>query len=317
MTTPPFGSDGVNMRLGTLLPRAVVIALIWVLATAAFTFAADKTQLVSGATPKPDPAAAQPPDLTVPSVTGQAFVFAKGMLEDSGFAWHVVGSVHGYAGNQVIAQSPAAGTRVVDTGAPTVVLNLVRGKYAENGVPEDTPSYTGTAIKLPGVTAPAAPKSKPAKKPVTKKPSRKPVTKKPSRKPVTKKPSRKPVTKKPAKKPKAVKKQTVKASAKRPPAFESPRAPEEPLDEIPLTARAGQLAAWIDSRPKRTNRNVQHWLYQHAWIVTGAEFGWWHGEQALVKLIAVDQKVEQIWGMGHRSEKVARRALAKVRRLQK
>ena len=299
MTTPPFGSDGVNMRLGTLLPRAVVIALIWVLATAAFTFAADKTQLVSGATPKPDPAAAQPPDLTVPSVTGQAFVFAKGMLEDSGFAWHVVGSVHGYAGNQVIAQSPAAGTRVVDTGAPTVGLNLVRGKYAENGVPEDTPSYTGTAIKLPGVTAPAAPKSKPAKKPVTKKRSRKPVTKKP------------------AKKPKAVKKQTVKASAKRPPAFESPRAPKEPLDEIPLTARADQLAAWIDSRPKRTNRNLQHWLYQHAWIVTGAEFGWWHGEQALVKLIAVDQKVEQIWGMGHRSEKVARRALAKVRRLQR
>jgi hypothetical protein len=281
------------MRLGTLLPPAVVVALAWVLGTAAFTFAADQTQLI-GSTPKPNPASAQPPELTVPSVTGQAFVFAKGMLEDSGFAWRVVGSVHGYAGNQVIAQSPAAGTRVVDTGAPTIVLNLVRGKYAENGVPEDTPSYTGTAIKLAGVSEPAVPKAKPvAKKPVAKKPAAKP--------------------KKPARKHEAA----PKTPAKRPPAFESPRAPKEPLDEIPLTARADQLAAWIDSHPKRTNRNVQHWLYQHAWIVTGAEFGWWHGDQALVKLIAVDQKVEEIWGIGHRSEKVARRALAKVRRREK
>jgi len=281
------------MRLGTLLPPAVVVALAWVLGTAAFTFAADQTQLI-GSTPKPNPAAAQPPELAVPSVTGQAFVFAKGMLEDSGFAWRVVGSVHGYAGNQVIAQSPAAGTRVVDTGAPTIVLNLVRGKYAENGVPEDTPSYTGTAIKLAGVSEPAVPKAKPvAKKPVAKKPAAKP--------------------KKPAKKHTAA----PKTPAKRPPAFESPRAPKEPLDEIPLTARADQLAAWIDSHPRRMDKNVQRWLYQHAWIVTGAKFGWWHGDQALVKLIAVDQKVEQIWGIGHRSEAVARAALAKVRRLEK
>jgi PASTA domain len=285
------------MRFGTLLPPAVVVALAWVLATAAFTFAADQTQLI-GSTPKPNPAAAKAPELTVPSVTGQAFVFAKGMLEDSGFAWRVVGSVHGYAGNQVIAQSPAAGTRVVDTGAPTIVLNLVRGKYAENGVPEDTPSYTGTVIRLAGATEPAAPKTK-----------AKPVTKKPV--------AKKPVAKKPVAKKHVANKHAVKAPAKRPPAFESPRAPKEPLDEIPLTERADKLAAWIDSHPRKTNRNVQRWLYQHAWIVTGSEFGWWHGDQALVKLIAVDQKVEGIWGIGHRSEKVARAALAKVRRREK
>jgi hypothetical protein len=305
MTTTPFGSDGKGMRFGKLLPPAVLVALAWVLGTAAFTFAADQTQLI-GATPKPNPAAAQAPELTVPSVTGQAFVFAKGMLEDSGFAWHVVGSVHGYAGNQVIAQSPVAGTRVVDTGAPTIVLNLVRGKYAENGVPEDTPSYTGTAIKLAGVIEPAAPKAKPVKKPVVKKPAagkRKPVVTK--KKPVVTK--KKPVVKKPV----------SKVPAKRPPAFELPRAPKEPLDEIALTARADQLATWIDSHPRRTNRNVQRWLYQHSWLVTGAQFGWWHGEEALVKLVAVDQKVERIWGIGHRSENVARAALAKVRRQEK
>ncbi|HEY6151704.1 MAG TPA: PASTA domain-containing protein [Gaiellaceae bacterium] len=293
------------MRFGTLLPPAVVVALAWVLGTAAFTFAADQTQLI-GSTPKPNPSAAQAPELTVPSVTGQAFVFAKGMLEDSGFAWRVVGSVHGYSGNQVMAQSPAAGTRVVDTGAPTIVLNLVRGKYAENGVPEDTPSYTGTAIKLAGVTEPAAPKVKPVAKktPVAKKPAaKKPAAKKPA--PAKKKPAKKPATK------------PTKAPAQRPPAFTPARAPKEPLDEIPLTERADKLAAWIDSHPRKTNKNVQRWLYQHSWIVTGAEFGWWHGDQALVKLIAVDEQVQQVWGIGHRSEKVARAALAKVRRQEK
>ncbi len=286
------------MRLGRLLPRAVVIALIWVLATAAFTFAADRTQII-GASPNPTPAAAQPPELTVPSVTGQAFVFAKGMLEDSGFAWRVTGPVHGYSGNQVIAQSPAAGTRVVDTGAPTIVLNLVRGKYAENGVPEDTPSYTGTPIKLADVAIPPVPKL--PKTPKAAKPAHKAVPAKPKK-------TQKPIAHKPAKKPAA------KAPAKRPPAFEAPRAPREPLDEITLPARADQLATWIDSGPKRTNGNVQRWLYQHAWIVTGAQFGWWHGSQALEKLIAVDRQVERIWGIGHRSEAVARAALARVRR---
>src|ERR1041385_3604186 len=136
----------MSMRLGSLLPRAVLVALVWVLGTAAFTLAAER-KLVGNSHPPAGASTVQNPDLTVPSVTGQAFVFAKGLLEDAGFAWRVVGSVHGYAGNQVIAQSPAAGTRVVDTGAPTIVLNLVRGKYAENGVPEATPSYTATAIK--------------------------------------------------------------------------------------------------------------------------------------------------------------------------
>jgi hypothetical protein len=293
------------MRLGALLPRAVVIALAWVLGTAAFTFAADKTQMI-GSAPTANPAAAETPELTVPSVTGQAFVFAKGMLEDSGFAWRVVGSVHGYAGNQVIAQSPAAGTRVVDTGAPTVVLNLVRGKYAQNGVPQDTPSYTGTAIRLADVARPAVPKAKPAVPKAKPKPALKPAKKPAAPKPVAKKKA------KPAKNPQP----TAKAPA-RPPAFVLPRAPKEPLDEIPLTGRADKLAAWIDSHPRRTNRNVQRWLYQHSWIVTGAEFGWWHGSQALAKLIAVDQKVERIWGIGHRSEKLARAALAKVHRREK
>ena len=274
------------MRLGALLPRAVLVALAWILATAAFTLAADKTSII-GQQPATTAAPAPPPVLTVPSVGAQAFVFAKGILEDSGFGWRVSGSVHGYAGNKVVSQSPAAGTRVVDTGAPMIVLRLARGPYAEKGTPEDSSSYPATAIKL--AVAPHA------KKQALAKPKPKPVRAK----------------KKPAPAP------AKKAAAPRPPAFVLKGAPKEPTDEITLTARAARLSAWVDTHPSHTSRNVKHWIYQHAWIVDGANFGWSNGEQALVKLIAIDRRVERMWGVGRRSERVARAALARVRRLSK
>src|SRR5690348_7245760 len=190
-------------RLATLLPRAVIVALVWVLGTAAFTLAADNT-IVGSAKPNGSAAPAAQPELIVPSVSGQAYVFAQGILEDAGFAWHVTGPVHGYASNRVVTQSPAAGTRVVDTGAPTVTLRLVRGPYEQLGRPADNSPYGGTAIRLAGlasVTTPAAkpkatPKAKPAAKPKTK-PAAKPKTK-PAVKPIVKpkaKPAPKPKTK--------------------------------------------------------------------------------------------------------------------------
>jgi hypothetical protein len=278
------------VRLAALLPRAVVVALVWVLATAAFTFAADTTIIgPSSATSTSTPAKA--PELVVPSVTGQAYVFAKGILEDGGFAWHVTGGVRGYASNRVMAQSPAAGTRVVDTGAPMIVLRLVRGAYAEKGIPVDASSYLGTKIKLANLaaaTVPVAPVTKPAVRSAAK-----PVLK-------------------PDAKPKLKKLKPVVQNT-RPPAFSSPGSPKEPLDEITLPARARNLEAWLAKRPK-TSANVQSWLYQHAWIVTGAKFGWWHGAQALQTLIRVDEQVQRQWGLGARSEAVARAALTKVRR---
>ena len=59
---------------------------------------------------------------------------------------------------------------------------------------------------------------------------------------------------------------------------------------------------------------MRHWLYQHAWIVTGARFGWWHGAQALQTLIAVDRQLERQWGIGGKSQAVANAALEQVRR---
>jgi len=108
----------------------------------------------------------------------------------------------------------------------------------------------------------------------------------------------------------------VKTTAKppaRPPAFTLAGAPKEPLDEMTLPARALRLQHWVAGRPK-TGANVRHWLYQHAWIVTGARFGWWHGAEALQTLIALDQQVERQWGIGGKSQAVAKAALAQVRR---
>ena len=98
----------------------------------------------------------------------------------------------------------------------------------------------------------------------------------------------------------------------RPPAFHVPGAPREPLDEIPLRARAWRLRAWLTPSRRPSRANLHHWLYQHGWIVTGARFGWWQGAAALRILISVDRRVESRWGFGYRSEAVARSALAEV-----
>ena len=280
------------VRLAALLPRAVVVALVWVLATAAFTFAADTTLIGPSSATSSKSVPARAPELVVPSVTGQAYVFAKGILEDAGFAWHLTGPVFGYASNRVMAQTPAAGTRVVDTGAPMIVLRLVRGAYAEKGRPVGTSSYPGTKIKLANLaaaTVPAAPVKRPAAK----------LAAKPVVKPVAKpKPKLAPRPANPR---------------KRPPAFIVPGAPTEPLNEITLPARALRLEAWLGSRPK-TSANVQNWLYQHSWIVTGAKFGWWHGARALEILVRVDERMQRQWGLGGKSEAIARATLAEVRR---
>ena len=98
----------------------------------------------------------------------------------------------------------------------------------------------------------------------------------------------------------------------RPAAFHVRGARKEPLDEIPLPARARRLEAWLTRDRDPTAANLRHWLYQHAWIVTGARFGWWHGAEALRILVRIDRRVESQWGVGHRSEAAARVALAAI-----
>ena len=275
-----------------LFPRVLVVTAVWIIASGTITFAADKTLVPR--TPAKAPVAAPRPILIVPDVRSQAFVFAKGILEDGGFGWHVTGSVHGYATNRVVSQTPAPGTRVVDTGSPTIQLRLAPGTYGQDGTPEDASPYPGTTIVLPNATKTPAVKAavKPAAKHV-----RKIVHKARARKAPMKAAKRAAHARKPT---------------GRPAAFSVPGAPKEPMTEISLPARARLLSSWLSPDRRPTTANQRHWLYQHAWIVTGAKFGWWHGADALRILISVDRRVESQWGIGSQSESVARAALAAV-----
>jgi hypothetical protein len=269
----------MGLRLPVLLPVAAVLAL----SAAAVTFAAQ------GGAPVPAPTAAPAApvreQLVVPDVRRQAYVFAKGILEEGGFAWKVQGGAQGFAANTVLSQHPLPGTKILDTGTPLITLTLARNaRYKEQGAPENASAYPGTAVVLMDAAkarVPAVKKAAPAAKP------------------------------KPVAKPKAAPKKAASA-AKRTPAFTVPGAPAEPLDEMPLVARVAKLDAWLTKHPKVSPANVDHWLYQHNWIVTGARFGWWRGSDALRELIRVDQRVQKLWGVGDRSELVARKALSEV-----
>jgi hypothetical protein len=259
------------LRIATRLPRLAIVGVVLLLASATLAVGAAKKM---AATPQGAPAPVTTPTVTVPDIDGQAFVFAKGTLEDAGLAWKVVGSVHGYAANKVAKQSPAAGTKLRDTGAPTITVTLERTSYPEQGEPEDVSPYFGTTVEPIGV-----PKT-PAPAPVTPAPA--PTTTKTAAKPAT-----------------------------RTPDFVVEGAPKEPQKEMPLVQRAHLLTTFVASHDK-SRANVRHFLYQNSWIVTGAKFGWWHGAQALRELIAADRAAQARWGLGRKSELVARAALAEV-----
>jgi hypothetical protein len=91
-----------------------------------------------------------PVTLVVPDVRREAFVFAKGQLQDAGFAWKVTGAP-GYPANVVVSQSPAPGTKLVDTGSPLITVTLQKNKeYGAKGEPEDRSPYAPTANRLAG-----------------------------------------------------------------------------------------------------------------------------------------------------------------------
>lgn len=130
----------------TLLWRLGVIAALGLFATATITFAATKRiQAGSPAQPKVVAPVKREP-LVVPDVRGKPYVFAKGILDDAGFAWRV-STKNGYATNVVSSQTPAPGTRVVDTGAPLLVIAL-QGTKGEAGSPENAAPYESTLLRL-------------------------------------------------------------------------------------------------------------------------------------------------------------------------
>ena len=80
----------------------------------------------------------------------QTYVFAKGILQDDGFAWRSRATVDGYAGEHRRHADPCARARRSSTTArPTVVVTLKRSsEYEERGLPENESPYEGTPVVL-------------------------------------------------------------------------------------------------------------------------------------------------------------------------
>ena len=274
------------MRVRITLGRVVALVVLCALASIALTIAfahgdSSKSKRKAKVT--------APPTKTVPGVVSQPYVFAESTLQQQGFGWKVVGPVAGWASAVVSSQSPAQGTKVMDTGAPLVTLQLSKPKgLVTQGIPENSSPYTGTKIMLPAGSTGTTQSTTSAQTTTTGAFSTSTTT--------TRSMSTSTNT-------------TPAQVEKRPPAFKIAGAKPEPLDEIPLLQRARNLNTWLDSHRAASGANERYWLFQHAWIVTGAKFGWWHGAQALEILIAVDRRVETLWGVGSRSEAEARAAL--------
>jgi beta-lactam-binding protein with PASTA domain len=287
----------MSARLAAFLPRLAALVVIGLLAAASITFAA--TQRNIAAKDASAPLQSGPKTLVVPDVRHQAYVFAKGILDDAGFSWNVVGSVKGYAANVVAVQDPAPGTRVLDTGAPTVALTLQRNPdYSENGLPENTSAYAGSKLRLANgaATAPAAAPADGQADPSAQDAGAEP-----------------PASDGDAKKKDKPKKDSP-AAGPRTPDFVVPGAPAEPTDEMPLPDRAQLVQKRVAAAKKPTRKLVNWWLYQHSWIVTGAKFGWHDGAKALRILVGVDRSIEARWGFGARSTALAERTLKTVER---
>ena len=317
--------------------RLLVLTAVWLLGTATFSLAQEGGTSTAEQPAQPaetaSAAAAELP-LVVPDVRGLPYVFAKGVLEDAGFAWKVKGKVEGYAVDLVSEQSVKPGTRVVDTGAPTIVLYLEKNPdYEERGLPEDTSPYRGTKLVLVSGAEPTAaeppttdttettettetaadtsggetatdssPETEPAETTSTE-----PVDTTPSTEPEATTGAEGETT------PSTTPAEPASSGAKtRPRAFLVPGAPREPLDEIPLPARAKRLKAWVAQQIRLTYAALSHWQYQHGWVVAGARFGWWQGARALRILIGVDEEMQRRFSVGYESERIARSALAEV-----
>ena len=291
-------------RLTALLPRFLALTVIWLLGAATYTLAADTVPIAKHE--KKAEAAAKPHVLTVPDVRKKAYVFAKGILQDAGFAWRVDGNVKGFSANTVTVQRPAPGTKVIDNGAPLVVLSLSRNTtYGESGLPENSAPYKATRVVL--VSDWARDQIEPTTSGETETTSTETGATTTAPAATTTAPAA--TTTEPAgttTEPEQPEEKTRK------PDFEVPGAPVEPADEMPLPERARALEHRLAGKGKPSQRLINFWLYQHSWIVTGARFGWHDGAQALRILIKVDQSLERRFGFGARSEVVARRALAYV-----
>ncbi len=295
-------------RVTFFLPWLAVAAAIAVMSTAALSLAGSSPPQEAPEIEDTAPLIAAEEPLLVPDVRRQPYVFAKGILEDAGFAWRVKGGAKGFPANLVTKQKPAAGTLLRDTGAPTIVLTLERNiDYQQRGIAKNSAPYKGTKnVRWDDPAAMEKPPDAMEKSPDA-------IEKPPDAMEKPPEAVEAPPDPAPAPPPSPVDPPVGSTEeTARPAAFIAPGAPPEPLDEIPLPERADNLASKL-AGAAQTDELVEHWLYQHEWIVTGALFGWHAGDEALVTLIAIDDDLQQRWGIGAKSAEVARNALDDVR----
>ena len=127
------------------LPRLLLLMALAVLSTAAVALASGRHEVATLQQAPPTRPTVAPTALVVPDVRGQPHVFAKVLLEEAGFAWRLRGAVQGYSSNTVARQFPAPGAEVIDTGQPTIVLELVQSADAGvHGRPENRSAYAGS-----------------------------------------------------------------------------------------------------------------------------------------------------------------------------
>jgi hypothetical protein len=99
----------------------------------------------------------------------------------------------------------------------------------------------------------------------------------------------------------------------RAPDFKMAGAPKEPSRSKSLPDRVTALSGFVGTHSEPSAANLNHWLYEHSYVVAGARFGWWHGAEALQALVEVDKRAEAAWGVGKQSRTTAEKALAEVR----
>jgi hypothetical protein len=319
--------------------RLVILVAVWVLGTSTLSLAQedDAEQAQPPATLPAEPPASEDgtQPLLVPDVRGLPLVFAKGVLEDAGFAWKVDGKPQGYAVNLVASQKVAPGTKVVDTGAPVIVLRLRENPaYDELGMPMNESPYPGTKLVLAeadGAEAGAEPdaSTEPDKSADASGDGASAADESADASTDGEAETAEPGDAGSSAGEAAGETQPAETvdvelagaedaaadeESTRPPAFNVPGAPAEPLDDIALPERARQLQAWANDLDKLGAAALDHYAYQHAWIVTGAGFGWWRGAEALRTLIRVDETMQSRFDVGRENEAQARAALAEVER---
>lgn len=277
------------------LVAAIALASTSLLATGALTFA----QITPSSESRPLPVAESAlPTLVVPDLVGQPYVFAKQVLDDSGFAWEVEGPVEGYAGNVVQSQAPPPGTRLVGIERPRIVLSLDRTpEYEERGVPQNASRDAG--VPIPALDPAAEPSPGDAQAGASEAEAGKSPDEAP-RDGATGSDSADPSTAEPG------------VDESEDPAVNPTGTTNSSAGEESALERARFLASWVLEHSSATDQAVSYWLWQHSEIIDGARAGESGGVEALEILIEIDQTLQETWGVGAKSEALARETLLEI-----